>query len=228
MPSTSGPVHDQVRGVVFDYGGVLTTPVGESIRAWIARDAIDPQSFSRTIKSWLSRDAPRGTPIHRLELGEIDGETFNGLLAERLVHEDGSSVAAEGLLEKVFSGVRPDPEMIALVEQVSGSGVQVALLSNSWGNGGYHWELVDRLFAHVVISGRVGVRKPEPEAYGLILDSMGLAPSEVVFVDDAEPNVEGARRVGMHTVHHLTAVGTRAALGALIPALSTSTPQESR
>jgi hypothetical protein len=44
-----------VDAAVFDYGGVLTTPVRDSIAAWLDRDAIDPASFSRTIKAWLSR-----------------------------------------------------------------------------------------------------------------------------------------------------------------------------
>ena len=57
-----------VDAVVFDYGGVLTLPVRESIDAWLEADGIDPASFSRTLKAWLSRGAqerscasPRGT-----------------------------------------------------------------------------------------------------------------------------------------------------------------------
>ena len=60
-----------VAAVVFDYGGVLTSPVRDSIAAWLERDRIDPKSFSRALKAWLSRSAPEGTPIHRLETGEL-------------------------------------------------------------------------------------------------------------------------------------------------------------
>ena len=122
-----------IRGVVFDYGGVLTTPVGDSIRAWLARDAIDPASFSRTLKEWLSRDAAPGTPVHRLETGELTVEEFDALLAARLVHVDGSEVEPVGLLAGLFSDVRTDPLMLGLVEQLGALGVEGALLSNSWG-----------------------------------------------------------------------------------------------
>ncbi|HYO20691.1 MAG TPA: hypothetical protein VES02_18705, partial [Dermatophilaceae bacterium] len=61
---------------VFDYGGVLTTPMSGSIAAWLDRDGIDPASFSRTLKAWLSRSAPDGTPIHRLETGELSSAEF--------------------------------------------------------------------------------------------------------------------------------------------------------
>ena len=73
----------------------------------------------------------------------------------------------------------------------------------------------------VVISGEVGLRKPEPAIYRLALERLGVAAPEAVFVDDAEPNVLGARMLGMRGVLHTDAASTRAALAALIPALAT-------
>ncbi|MFC6239266.1 HAD family hydrolase [Longivirga aurantiaca] len=216
-----------VRGVVFDYGGVLTTPVGDSIRAWLARAAIEPSSFSRTLKEWLSRDAPSGTPVHRLETGALSVDEFNVLLAERLVRLDGSPVEPDGLLKGLFADVRPDPAMIGLVERLSANGVEVALLSNSWGSDDYPWDVVDRLFRTTVISGRDGVRKPDRESFALVLDRMGLGADVTVFVDDAEPNVLGARRVGMRAIHHVDAASTRAELEELIPALTVDLTEES-
>src|ERR1019366_4274616 len=82
---------------VFDYGGVLTTPVRDSIAAWLDRDGIDPASFSRTIKAWLSRSAPDDTPIRRLEIGELSTAEFDALLAEELIGKNGGAVAPEDL-----------------------------------------------------------------------------------------------------------------------------------
>ena len=61
----AGSRHERGHGgrVLFDYGGVLTIPVRHSIAAWLADDRIDPGSFSRTLRAWLSRDAEDGTPI---------------------------------------------------------------------------------------------------------------------------------------------------------------------
>src|SRR5665811_377552 len=119
---------------VFDYGGVLTTPVRDSIAAWLDRDAIDPASFSRTLKAWLFRSAPDGTPIHRLETGELSTAEFDALLAAELVGKDGGTVAPVDLLKSLFAEMRPDPVVFDLVQDLKDAGVRVALLSNSWGN----------------------------------------------------------------------------------------------
>jgi putative hydrolase of the HAD superfamily len=212
----------RIAAVVFDYGGVLTNPVGDSIAAWFERDGIDPQSFSRTLKRWLSRTAPVGTPIHRLETGELSVAEFDRLFAAELTRGDGSPVEPWGVLDALFAEMKPDPFMFALVHELRGIGVRVGLLSNSWGNT-YPREQIDALFDPVVISGEVGMRKPNPDIFHHTLELLDIPPDEVVFVDDAEPNIEGAARVGLHTVHHTGARATRAALTHLIPELSTST-----
>lgn len=207
-----------VDAVIFDYGGVLTTPVRNSIAAWLERDAIDPASFSRALKAWLSRTAPEGTPIHRLETGELGIDEFDALLAAELVARDGGPVPPVGLLKGLFADMRPDPRMFELVDELKSAGLRVALLSNSWGNT-YPRERIDRVFDPVVISGEVGMRKPNPDIFAHTLDRLGVPAGRAVFVDDAEPNTEGARRLGLRTILHTGAGSTRRELAALVPAL---------
>jgi epoxide hydrolase-like predicted phosphatase len=207
-----------VAAVVFDYGGVLTNPVGESIAAWLERDAIERQSFSRTLKAWLSRTAAQGTPIHRLETGELSVEEFDELFAAQLTHLDGSPVDPVGVLAAMFAQMRPDPQMFSLVAELKATGVRAALLSNSWGNS-YPHDQIDGLLDPVVISDRVGMRKPNRDIFMHTLELINIAPGEAVFVDDAEPNIEGAAQVGLRTIHHTGANATRAALAQLIPGL---------
>ena len=210
--------------VVFDYGGVLTSPVRNSIAAWLKRDGIDPASFSRTLKAWMSRSAPEGTPIHRLEIGELTAAQFDALLAAELVATDGGPVAPDGLLQALFAEMRPDPLMFDLVEKLKSAGVRVALLSNSWGNT-YPREQIDALFDPVVISGEVGMRKPNPEIFAHTLKLLGVKPGEVVFIDDAVANIEGARWAGLRTVLHVDVHTTRTQLARHVPGLNTPTPQ---
>ncbi|WP_116245834.1 HAD family phosphatase [Nocardiopsis sp. FIRDI 009] len=212
-----------VDAVVFDYGGVLTGPVRDTIAAWMESDGIDPESFTRTLRAWLSRGAPDGTPIHRLETGELSVEEFDALLAAELGTVDGRPVDPNGLLGRLFAGMRPDQAMYALAEELRDLGVRVALLSNSWGNA-YPRERIDALLDPVVISGEVGLRKPQAPIYELTLDRLGLPAERVVFVDDAEPNVLGARAVGMRAVPHTDAGSTRAALAELVPDLPGRSP----
>jgi putative hydrolase of the HAD superfamily len=47
----------------------------------------------------------------------------------------------------------------------------------------------------------VGIAKPDPRIYHLALDGMGVAANEAVFIDDFEKNIDGARAVGMQTIH---------------------------
>lgn len=213
-PLTCTPPTTSVDAVVFDYGGVLTGPVRHSIAAWLERDGIDPASFSRTLKSWLSRRAPEGTPIHRLESGDLSVEEFDVLLAAELQTTDGCPIAPVGVLEGLFAELRPDPEMFALVAELRDTGIRVALLSNSWGDI-YPRAQINALLDPVVISAEVGLRKPNAEIYRLTLERLGLPAARVLFLDDGMPNVLGARAVGMKASLHTDVASTRTLLTSL-------------
>ncbi|MEM7253140.1 MAG: HAD family phosphatase [Pseudomonadota bacterium] len=53
-------------------------------------------------------------------------------------------------------------------------------------------------FQSVFVSSRIGLRKPEPEAFAHVLGAMGHAPESVLFLDDTHANVVGARASGLH------------------------------
>jgi putative hydrolase of the HAD superfamily len=212
-----------IEAVVFDYGGVLTTPIGDSIAAWLEADGIRPESFSSALKEWLGRNAEPGTPIHRLETGELSIEEFDALLAARLTTYSGTPVDPTGVLRRLFAGMGTDEEMYGLIADLHAAGIRTALLSNSWGNT-YPRERLAELMDVIVISGEVGLRKPDPAIYRLALEQLDVSdPAAAVFIDDAGPNIAGAEALGMHGVLHQDAVTTRAALAALIPDLRTTT-----
>ncbi len=219
--ATATPLVD---AVLFDYGGVMTGPVGDSIRAWHAADGIDPASFTRTLKQWLSRTVNWETPIHRLETGDISIEEFEATFAAELTTTAGAAPEAAGILGRMFAEMRPDPEMFALVEDLRACGIRVGLLSNSWGNM-YPREQIDSLFDPIVISGEIGLRKPQAAIYHHAVDKLDLPAGRILFVDDAEPNIIGAQAVGLRALLHTSPRCTRAALAALVPALS-PTPRE--
>lgn len=215
----------EVDAVLFDYGGVLTTPVRDSIAAWLRRDRIDPESFSRTLKAWMSRAVPEGTPIHRLEKGELSIPEFDALLAAELSSADGSPVPPGELLAGMFAQMRPHPAMFRLAEDLKRTGVAVAVLSNSWGNT-YPRERLDAVFDPVVISGEVGMRKPNPDIFAHALDLLGVPAGRAAFVDDAEPNTYGAAALGLRTVLHTDPGTTRKELSRLVPALGDTDQKE--
>jgi epoxide hydrolase-like predicted phosphatase len=112
---------------------------------------------------------------------------------------------AEGLIDRLFSGMEPDTAMIDAVRTARAAGVRTGLVSNSWGTRRYPQELLRELFDGIVISGEVGMRKPSPEMYTLGAERIGVPPQECVFVDDLPFNLEPAQELGMAVVHHTDA-----------------------
>lgn len=207
-----------IKALIFDYGGVLTSPLLETTDSWLDTDGIDPESFRTAMRDWLGlaygSDAA-DSPVHALERGEVDVPEFERQLAERLTTVDGRPVEAEGLLTRMFSGFGWEPTMAEALRHARAAGFSTALLSNSWGLD-YPREKWDELFDAVVISGEVGMRKPEPRIYHLAAERLGLAPENCVFVDDLAPNIRGAAEVGMVGVHHVTPQQTLEELEALL------------
>ncbi len=203
-----------IDAVVFDYGGVLTSAVRETTTQWLATDDIDRDSFATVMRDWMARDAVDGSPVHRLETGAISGAEFEVEFAARLRTTGGDTVVAEGLLARMFAGMRPDPAMFGLLGELRGLGLRVGVLSNSWAN--TYPDNLAELVDGVVISGEVGLRKPDPKIYALALDQLDVPADRTVFVDDAPVNVDAALALGMRAIRHRDAESTRAELAALI------------
>ena len=201
-----------------DWGGVLTTPILTTVRAWIEADEIDWEVYRSVMKSWLSQaytidGGPN--PIYALERGECTTAEFERQLAGQLLRVDGQAVAAEGLLQRMFAASVPVPAMYEIIRALRAAGFSTALLSNSWGGDEYPRADFPALFDAVVISGDVGMRKPEPAIFLLAAEALGLEPTECAFVDDVAANVAAAAECGMTGVLHTDPDATAAALAGL-------------
>ncbi|WP_433468111.1 HAD family hydrolase [Spirillospora sp. CA-128828] len=94
-----------------------------------------------------------------------------------------------------------DDDMVALVGELAGEGRTLGLLSNIIG------DLVPRFedrhgawlahFDALVYSCHIGVAKPDPRAYEICAERLGVRPADVLFFDDNERNVHAAREAGM-------------------------------
>ena len=106
----------------------------------------------------------------------------------------------------VLAGPGTDGRALAeFVGAVRTQGVRTAILSNEPGGPGADL-LRDlgggRFVDEVVVSGEVGVAKPDRRSYLLVARLLGLEPAQCVFVDDRVTNVRGAVAAGMVGVHH--------------------------
>ncbi len=204
------------RGLLVDWGGVLTSGLREALEAWTVADGIDYDAYFTAVTDWISASALEAelNPIHALERGQLAVPDFERRLAAVLRRRDGGPVEPEGLIERMFAHFEHQPQMSALVRRARDAGIRTALLSNSWGNS-YPRHTWDGMFDAIVISGEVGLRKPEPDIYHYAADAIGLPPGDCVFVDDMPLNVTGAQAVGMVAIHHTEYDGTRRELEAL-------------
>lgn len=197
---------DTLRALIVDYGGVLTNPVADAMAGWLRTDRIDADRFRSLMRAWLTADAANNI-AHDLEAGRLSPESFERQLAARLARADGSMPRADGLLARMFAGFRAEARMAEVVRRVRDAGMRTGLLSNSWGFD-YPRDGWAELFDDVVISGEVGMRKPDPRIYRHAATRLGVDPEACVFVDDLRPNVLAAVRVGMVGVHHTSLEST--------------------
>ncbi len=56
------------------------------------------------------------------------------------------------------------------------------------------------LFDHVIESAKIGLRKPDPRIYRMMIDALGVDPKRCVYLDDLGVNLKPAREMGMTTI----------------------------
>jgi len=192
-----------VTGVLIDWGGVLTTSMSDAIAKWIAADRIDGAHYRRVMRELVDAayNGHGENAIHALERGEIDPTEFEHDLASRLLTLDGTPPAPDGLLKRMFAGFERAEAMYDMLREVRRHGVKTCLLSNSWSDT-YERDGWDEIFDAVVISGEVGMRKPEPRIFQHALGLIGEPGESCVFIDDIEANIRAARNLGMTGIHH--------------------------
>ncbi len=182
------------RGLLVDFGGVLTTSPFDSFRAFCEQEGLTPDAIAQRFRE----DRGARELLIGLETGALPEEAFETRFAAVL------GVEPAGLIDRLFAGSDPEEAMLEAVRSARRSGVRTGLISNSWGTRRYDRAQLADLFDGVVISGEVGIRKPAREIYEMGAESIGLDPAQCVFVDDLPFNLKPAEELGMATVHHVT------------------------
>ena len=192
-------------GLLVDYGGVLTTNLFRSFGDFCAAEGLDPHAVAGAFAG--DREARR--LLVRFETGEIEERDFEVALAEKL------GVADDRLIDKLFAGLGAEPLMVEAVAAARRQGIRCGLLSNSWGHR-YDRSRWEDLFDATVISGEIGMRKPDPQIYALAAGRLGVPAQEIVFVDDIQHNLPPAQELGMAAIHHTDPEKTVAELESLL------------
>ena len=196
-----------IRAVVFDFGGVLFDWSADYLYRELIPDEAERRWFLTHVCSpdWnLKQDC--GRPI-----AEAEAE----LIALYPDHADRIR-AFYGQWPKTLRGILKDG--VALLEQLHAAGVPLYGLTN-WSGETYHhvegkYDFLER-FRHVVVSGRVGMVKPDPRIYAHLLEHVDEPAERCVFIDDNVHNADAANALGFHAIAHRNAAETASQLRGL-------------
>lgn len=192
----------EIKGVVSDFGGVLTTPLMTAFMALQDGIGITPEHFGTALRALTEEDGEN--PLYKLERGEMAEVDFLERLAQGLEPVIEHTPEMHRFRELFIGTLEPNPPMIDLMRELKADGLRMAMLTNNVKEWEPIWRAmlpVDEIFELVVDSAFVGHRKPEAEIYELTLERFGLPAQSCVFLDDLLVNCEAATAAGMHAVH---------------------------
>jgi putative hydrolase of the HAD superfamily len=192
----------EIKAIVSDFGGVLTTPLLSSFMAVQDEIGVEPEHLGKALRAVTEEDGEN--PLYMMERGEMSEVDFLERLGDGLEPLLGHRPHLHRFREIYFTALQPNQEMIELMRELRGSGRRMAMLTNNVREWEPLWRSmlpVDEIFETVVDSGFVGCRKPEARIYEMTLERLGLPGEACLFVDDIEVNCEGARKAGMSAVH---------------------------
>ena len=195
-----------VTAVAFDFGGVLAVPPLAGLGDYAQSLGLPADAVGRYF---------RGDPqIARLEVGELTSREFFKYVCTSIEAVHGVRVDIHTLAEAAGRGEELRPEMLDLVDEVRAT-CTTALLTNNVREARWRERFPFDRFDVVVDSSEVGVRKPDPAAYALLVERLGRSPDEIAFVDDFEENLPPAAALGIVTILFTGSEHCRAALADL-------------
>ena len=190
-----------IGAVVCDFGGVLTSPLAGSFRAFSAHSGIPLAALGAALAAIERRDGVH--PLHELECGRVAEADFLAAVAAELAVALDREIEMHDFTRRYFAGLAPNAPMIELMASLRDEGYRMACLTNNVREWEPLWRAmapVDEIFELVVDSAFVGMRKPDREIYALTVRRLGVPAEECLFIDDIEVNCVAAREAGMTAV----------------------------
>ena len=181
--------------VIFDFGGVITaSPFAAFAR--LERERGLPADFIRRVNALSADD----NAWARFERAEIDAQHFDAAFAAE-ASALGHELRGEDVLAVLAGDVRP--RMVHALDWLKRNGFHLGCITNNVPAGvdvtGHNDAVtaILRRFDHVVESSRVGLRKPDPAIYRMMLDHLGKRGDSCVYLDDLGINCKPAAALGM-------------------------------
>ena len=193
-----------IEAVIWDFGGVLTSSPFEAFARFEAERGLPADIIRRTNAANHLENA-----WARFERGEVDIETFDELFATESLAL-GAGVRGRDVLPLLAGDLRS--EMVEALRR-TGSRLKTGCITNnlpanaigSAGGRTLYIAEVMALFDHVIESAKIGLRKPDPRIYRMMVEALGVDARRCVYLDDLGVNLKPAREMGMTTIKVVSA-----------------------
>ncbi len=208
------PVAGRIEAVVFDFGGVLITPITEKIELLATRHGV---TVAELLQVLLGPHESGDHPWHRAERGELALADVQSLLepwaTARGVTLDGDEIDA-----LLLPSYRRIEEMVDCIVGLRAAGIRTALLTNTFAEFRPTLETtIDfTLFDVVIESYAVAARKPEPSIYETTAAALGIAHDRIAYLDDFVQNLAPATALGWTVIHVVDPLDAIAELDGLL------------
>jgi putative hydrolase of the HAD superfamily len=188
-----------IEAVIFDFGGVLTSSPFEAFSRFETERGLPVDIIRRTNTANHLENA-----WAKFERAEVDIETFDHLFAEES-RALGAEVRGRDVLPLLQGDLRP--EMVEALKRIKAqfktgcitNNLPANAIGSMTGRSLYVAEVMV-LFDHVIESAKIGLRKPDPRIYQLMIETLKVDPKACVYLDDLGVNLKPAREMGMTTI----------------------------
>ncbi|MEH2490504.1 HAD-IA family hydrolase [Bradyrhizobium sp. AZCC 2230] len=188
-----------IEAVIFDFGGVLTSSPFEAFSRFETERGLPIDIIRRTNAANHLENA-----WAKFERAEVDVDTFDHLFAEES-RALGAEVRGREVLPLLQGDLRP--EMVEALKRIKAqfktgcitNNLPANAIGSMTGRSLYVAEIMV-LFDHVIESAKIGLRKPDPRIYRLMVETLKVDPKNCVYLDDLGVNLKPAREMGMTTI----------------------------
>ena len=188
-----------IEAVIWDFGGVLTTSPFAAFARFETERGLPADIIRRTNAANHHENA-----WAKFERAEVDIEAFDRLFAAESLAL-GAEIRGKDVLPLLSGDLRPKMvEALRRVKATTRTGcitnnLPANAIGSASGRSLYIAEVMV-LFDHVIESAKIGLRKPDPRIYRMMVEALGVDPRACVYLDDLGVNLKPARAMGMTTI----------------------------